>query len=93
MKSAAKLLLVALLVASVLLDFGTLGSLCGVKLSCGMPPRSSSTLAWSLMGLVVTSLLASSALISGRARDWLARSARACASRLIDWLHSPGSKR
>ena len=93
MKSAAKLLLVALVVSAILFDIGALGALCGASLSCGMPHRSSSTLAWWLMGAVASSLLLSSALTSGRVRDWLARYARACASRLIDWLHSPGSRR
>jgi len=93
MKSAAKLLLIALVVLSIMLDFGVLGTLCGASLNCGMPPKSFSMRAWSLMALAVISLSLSSALTSGRVRDWLARFARRSASRLIDWLHSPGSKR
>lgn len=92
MKSAAKLLLFLGIGSLLAGDALMLGDLCGRNLSCGMPTRSSSMLAWSWTVLVAISLLLSSALISGRVSAWLARSARACASRLIDWLHSPGSK-
>lgn len=93
MKSATKLLLLALATFVLGLDIGSLIGLCGVSLSCGMPHRLLSTRVLWLTVLAGISLLLLSAPTSGRVSGWLARCVRDFASRVIDWLHSPGSKR